>query len=208
VQVKEIIPRPRQISYEMTRRSDAKRWLSAVRAVIEGQAPPPDAGMAPALWLECMARPRINDPHSASASVMINADPATVWEAVHSPETLRGLGPPHPVYSGYVPGTRRGQAGEMQYFIARRSDGQLTGNVVVVTETSGQRSTRTHTLGGTGEQYYLLTPESESGPTRLDLTCRWPAPKRTNDGEAVRSKITDALQEAASAYKSVIEAAG
>lgn len=127
-----------------------------------------------------MVRPHIDCAQTTSASVLINADPATVWEAVHSPETARILRSSPAVYSGYVPGTPQGEAGEMQYVVRRRDDGQLTGHVVVVSEISGQHSALTHDLGAYQvETRYVLTPESESGPTRLDLTYRWPAPKLT-----------------------------
>jgi hypothetical protein len=95
----------------------------------------------------------------------------------------------------------------MQYFVNRRENGQLTGSVVVVSETSGQRSTLMHRLGRVQvELHYLLTPESESGPTRLDLTCRWPAPKQTGAAEAVSSKIAESMQALVTDYKSLIEA--
>jgi hypothetical protein len=207
VRVKEIVPRQQVIDYEVKRRNDIRSWLSAVRAVIEGRAPWPGADMAADLRQACMARPRINDAQSTSASALISADPATVWDAVHSPETARILGPWHATYSGYVPGTPQGEEGEMQYFIHRR-DGQLSGAVVVVTEISGQRSALAHVLGPLQlEEHYLLTPESESGPTRLDLTFRWPA-RLTTAAEATRSQMAEAVQGLASDYKSLIEAAG
>jgi hypothetical protein len=111
VQVKEIVPRQRRIEYESVRRNDVKRWLSAVRAVIEGRARPPSAEFSAELRKACTARPPIIDPQGASASVLIDADPATVWDAVHSPETVRRFSPPRPIYAGYVPGTRKGRSG-------------------------------------------------------------------------------------------------
>jgi hypothetical protein len=94
----------------------------------------------------------------------------------------------------------------MQYFVNRRANGQLTGGVVVVSETSVQRSALVHLLGPRQlEQHYLLTPESESGPTRLDLTNRWPAPALPDAAEAARSHMAAALQTIVSDYKSLIE---
>jgi hypothetical protein len=205
VQVKEIVPRQQKIDYEVRRRNNVKGWLSAVRAVIEGRMPWPGADMAADLRQACMNPPRITIPQSTSASTLISADPATVWDAVHSPDTTRTLGLSHAIYSGYVPGTPQGEAGEMQYFISRRDDSQLIGSLVVVTETSGQRSALTHALGPTQlETRYLLTPESDSGPTRLDLTFRWQKPELTNAAEATRS-VAEAVQTLASGYKSLIE---
>ncbi len=202
VRVKEIVPRQQVIDFEVKRRNDIKSWLSAVRDVIEGRARWPGADMPAGLRQACMARPRITIAQSTSASALISADPATVWDAVHSPETARILGPSHAIYSGYVPGT-----GELQYFVHRR-DGQLRGDVVVVTEINGQRSALTHVLGPLQlEEHYLLAPESDSGPTRLDLTFRWPA-KLTDAADAARSQMAEAMQAPASDYKSLIETAG
>lgn len=209
VRVKEIVPRQRVIDFEMKRRNDIKSWLSAVRAVIEGHAPWPGADMPAGLRQACLARPQMSNPQSASASVLISADPATVWDAVQSPETARIVGPRPATYSGYVPSTPQGEAGEMQYFISRAADGQLTGDAVVVTEISDQRSALTHALGPLQfEERYLLTPESESGPTKLDLTFRWQAPKLTDAAAATRSQLAEAVQAQASDYKSLIETAG
>jgi hypothetical protein len=205
VRVKEIVPRQRLIDFESARRSYISKWLSAIRAVIEGRAQWPDAGMPARLQQACMARPPIKEwwCASASASALISAAPVTVWEAVQSPETARSLGPSPAIYSGYVPGTPRGEAGEMQYFVSRRTDGQLRAAVVVVSETSAQRSALTHLLGPIQfEQHYLLTPESESGPTRLELACRWAsAPTPADTVEAARSS----MQALVSDYKSLIE---
>jgi hypothetical protein len=209
VRVTEVVPRQQLIDFEQNRRSDFKAWLTAVRAVIEGRARWPDAGMPATLRQACTARPPIKDwwCASASASALIGADPVTVWDAVQSPDTARVLGPSPPIYSGYVPGTPQGEAGEMQYFVNRGANGQLTGQVVVVSETSAQRSVLTHLLGPIQfEQHYLLTPESESGPTRLELTCRRPAaPKPADAAEAAKSKMAEALQALVNDYKSLIE---
>jgi hypothetical protein len=207
VQVKEVVPRQQELGFEIRRRNEIKSWLSAVRAVIEGRATWPGADMPADLRLASMARPHIEDPERASGSVLINADRTTVWEAVHSPETARDLGPSPAIYSGHVPGTPQAEPGEMQYFISRDS-GQLTGRVVVVTEISWQRAATTYLLGPLQiEQSYLLTPESELGPTRLDLGFRWPAAMLTDAPEVARSQIAEGVQMQASSYKSLIETA-
>jgi hypothetical protein len=197
----------RKSSYKTKQVEHLRRWLSAVRAVIEGRAPAPGAEMAGPLRQACMARPRISDACSASASATINADPARVWDAVHSPNSARFVGPRRAIYSGYVPGTPQGQQGEMQYYIHDDGNGRHS-EVLVVTETSGQRSAVAHVLGGTLEQQYLLTSEFETGPTRLDLKCRWPAPKLADSGKAAEVQMTEALRKGASDYKSLIEGAG
>jgi hypothetical protein len=208
VEVTETVPPMRKSGYETERRNHLRRWLSAVRAVIEGRAAAPGAEMAGPLRQACMTRPRINDACSASASATINADPASVWEAVHSPDSARFVGSRPAICSGYVPGTPQGEQGEMQYFIHEGENGRHSGSIAVVTETTRQRSAVTHVLGGILEQQYLLTPESESGPTRLDLTCRWPAPKQADSMKAAESQMTEELRKMAGDYKSLIEAAG
>jgi len=211
VEVSGIVPRDNKIGYEARRRAEVKAWLSAMAAVIEGRTPWPDAKMPPDLRQKCLARPQMNDPLSASASVLISAGPGAVWDAVHSPETARIVGPRPPVYAGYVPDTPRGEAGEMQYHISRRASGQLIGTLAVVTEVTDQRSALTHIVGhGLHlDQHYLLTPESQSGPTRLDLTCRLLQPKSAaGTAEAARSQMAESLKKVASDYKSLIEEAG
>jgi hypothetical protein len=208
VRVKEVVPRQQKIDYEVKRRKNVKRWLSAVRAVIDGRASWPGADMPADLRQACMDPPRMTIPQSTSASTLISADPATVWDAVHSPETARTLGPSPAIYSGYVPGTPQGEAGEMQYFISRRDDSQLYGSLVVVTETFGQRGALTHALGPYPfETRYLLTPESDSGQTRLDLTFRWQKPELIDPAEAT-GRMAEAAQTLASGYKSLIETVG
>jgi hypothetical protein len=115
VRLTEVVPRQQLINFEQTRRNDVKAWLAAVRAVSEGRARWPDAGMPATLRQACMARPPIKDWWcvSASASALISADPVTVWNAVQSPETARSLGVPPPTYSGHVPGTPQGEAGAL-----------------------------------------------------------------------------------------------
>jgi hypothetical protein len=96
----------------------------------------------------------------------------------------------------------------MQYHINRRADGHLTGHIVVVTEMSSRRNALTHTLGPRPvEQRYELTSESESGPTRLDLMCRWPAPTPTAAAESARSQMAEVMESMANGYKSQIEKA-
>lgn len=208
VRVKEIVPRREELGLELRRRKEVKGWLSAVSAVIEGRARWPGLEVPTSLLEASRAQPRIVAAQSASTSVLINAGPATVWDAIQSPEVARNLGPSPAIYIGHVPGTPEGEAGEMQYFVSRRSDGQLTGQVVVVTEMTKQRSALACLLGPTQfEQHYLLTPESDSGPTRLDLTFRWPAPKRADAAEAAGSQMTEAVEVYARDYKSLIEAA-
>jgi len=206
VRVTEMVPRFRSIDFEVKRRSDIKSWLSAMRAVTEGRARWPGTGMPARLRKACMAQPRIIIAQSASASALISADPATVWDAVHSPESARFLGTSPPIYSGYVPGTPQGQAGEMQYFIDRRADGPFTGQVVVVTETADQRSALACRLGlFQFEQHYQLTPESESGPTRLNLTFRWATPETTDAAKTAATQMAESVQAVASGYKSLVE---
>jgi hypothetical protein len=99
----------------------------------------------------------------------------------------------------------------MQYHISRRANGELIGTLEVATEVTDQRSalTRTVGLGLHLDQHYLLTSESQSGPTRLDLTCRLLQPKPApGTAEAAGSQMAESLKQAASDYKSLIEEAG
>jgi hypothetical protein len=203
VRVKEVVPRHREIGFELKRRKDVKSWLSAVRAVIEGRARWPEADISTGLLAACTVRPRIDDAQTTSASVSVSADPASVWDAIASPDFARFLDPSSTIHSGYVPGTPREEPGEMQYFVDRRNGGQLTGSIVVVSEISRQHNVLTHPLGQVQfEQGYELAPESESGSTLLTVTFRWPLTKLT---AAARSQMPTAAQTAVSGYKSAIE---
>jgi hypothetical protein len=97
----------------------------------------------------------------------------------------------------------------MQYHILRRSDGKLDGDIIAVDEISEPRSALTHVLSGAlqVEQSYLLTPGSDTGPTRLDLTCRWSAPKTADVREAVKSRMSQSLDVWVKEYKALIESA-
>ena len=201
------VPRQQKIDYERKRSKAVKGWLVAIRAVIEGRARWPGADMRADLVQKCVAQPPIARAQTASASVLIDADSAVVWDAVHSPETAQRLGDWPPIYSGYVSGTPHGEIGEMQYFVRRRGDGQLTGQIVVATEVNPRQSALARVVGTPQiEQQYLLTPESDSGPTRLDITWRWQAPERADAAEAARSQMAEAIRGYASGYKSLVEA--
>jgi hypothetical protein len=93
VGVKEVVPRQQEIGFEMKRRADLESWLSAVRAVIEGRAPWPGSNMDADLRRACTTRPHMDHARCVSASALISANPATVWDAVHSPDTARVLAP-------------------------------------------------------------------------------------------------------------------
>jgi hypothetical protein len=94
----------------------------------------------------------------------------------------------------------------MQYFVNRRDDGQLIGHIVVVTDINAPRSALTHVLGPALEQRYVFTPESESGPTQLEVTFSWPG-RQTGAADEARSRMAQAAQKLVSGYKAVIETA-
>ena len=206
VEFSDIVLRHRKIYHEEARRTEAKAWLSALRAVIEGRAPWPKAQMPPDLRQKCLARPQMEHSLSVSRAVLISAAPSAVWNVVRSPETAQGS---YPVdHSGYVPGTPRGEAGEVQYYIFRRSNGERASAFEAVTQTAHQRSALVQTigLGQHIEGHLLVTPESRSGPTRLDKTCRWHEPEPSaRTAEAARSQVAEGINKMISDYKSLLE---
>jgi hypothetical protein len=168
------VGRHRQAGAEIRLRVSLRTWLQALREVIEGRAPAPGGEILADVHAACMTGLTAEEWQSITAAALIDAYPDVVWNAVHSPDTARIIGPAPAGYSGYVPGTPIGEAGEMQYFVSRDATGLLQGSAAAVTEYAGRRRAVTHTIGPPGiEIVYLLT--AIAGQTQLELTYRWPA---------------------------------
>lgn len=178
-------------------------WLAGVCAVIEGRQPWPGQGMPAYVRRAFADRPALEVTDGVSAAVLIAAPLGVVWEAVWAPETLR-LVEPGWVVGGQVPGTPEQEVGEMQYFICRGADSQLTLNVLIVRELSYQHSALTENVSQRHVQtHHLVTPEA--GRTRLELTHRWAKAAMTVYGEQLRNVMSESVQTMVNGYKSAIE---
>jgi hypothetical protein len=92
----------------------------------------------------------------------------------------------------------------MPYVIVRDADGRLMGSASIVRELAEGRSVLTQRLEPPHfEVRYVVAPAP--GGTRLELTMCWPDAPVTDEGEALRGRLVQALQESAAAYQAAIE---
>jgi hypothetical protein len=95
----------------------------------------------------------------------------------------------------------------MPYVIVRPDDGRLIASVSMIRELDEGRSVLTQRL----EPPYLETRyrlAAAPGGTRLELTMCWPDGPVTDQGEQLRSRLAQALQQTASAYQAALERGG
>jgi uncharacterized protein YndB with AHSA1/START domain len=185
-------------------------WLAGIREVAEGRAPLPDGKMPAELQAACTPPALAGRLASASASALIAAPGDVVWEAIYEPEssaTLMSSG--GPVDAGVVPGTPQGQAGEVQYFIARHDNGTVLPVLRMVRDIAAGSFALFCVLGTQGtlvgkpglEMLHQVAPD---GPrTRLVVTFRWPS--NVPNGRSVGKSMARTAQARASALKNLIE---
>jgi hypothetical protein len=201
---------------------DFRAWISALKDVAEGRQPWPEAGIPTALRQANAARPVFASPQGTSVAVLIAAPLDAVWRAVRAPGIPADPRQPYTmICAGRVPGTAERTVGAMPYVIVRHADGQLSASVSMVKEVaegrlahgqpadgqlSGGRSALAQRLEPPHfEMHYLVEPAA--GGTRLTQTLRWPDAPVTDEGEQLRSRLTQAVQQSANAYKTAIEQA-
>src|SRR5262249_20223891 len=103
-----------------------------------------------------------------------------------------------------VPGAPQRQPGEMRYVIIRHADGPLLASASIVRDLAEGRSVVTQRLEPPHYQMrYRLEPAP--GGTRLEPTMVRARAPGTGNGEQLRSRLTQALQQTASAYQAAIE---
>ncbi len=156
-------------------------------------------------WLSALAD---TSPQGTSTAVLISASPDVVWQAIRAPGIPADPRQPYTaICAGRVPGTPERQAGEMPYVIVRHADGRLIASVSMVRELAEGRSVVVQRLEPPHyEVQYRVEPAP--GGTRLELTMCWPDAPVTDQGEQLRSRLAQALQETASAYQAAIEPGG
>jgi hypothetical protein len=184
---------------------DLRAWISALADVLEGRRPWPESGAPVAIQQACAARPAFTSPQGTSVSVLIDARPEVVWQAVRAPGIPADPGQPYTaICAGRVPGTPERRVGEMPYVIVRHADGRLSASVSMVRELAEGHSALAQRLEPPHfEMQYRIQPAA--GGTRLELTLRWPDGPVTDEGEQLRRRLTQSVQQSANAYQSVIE---
>jgi hypothetical protein len=202
------VPREDKLDHQAFWRKSLKAWHSGLADVAEGRRPWPEAGIPAPVWQACASRPVLTSPQGTSTAVLISASPDVVWQAVRTPGTPAGPGQPWTVIgAGRVPGAPEGQPGEMPYVIVRPDDGALITSVAMGRELDEGRSVLTQRLEPPYlEMRYRLA--AAPGGTRLELTMCWPDAPLTDQGEQLRSRLTQALQQTAGAYQAALERGG
>jgi hypothetical protein len=191
---------------------DFRAWISALKDVAEGRQPWPEAGIPGAIWRACAARPVLASPQGTSVAVLIAAPADVVWHAIRAPGIPEDPSQPYTMTgAGRVPGTPERTVGAMPYVIVRHADGRLSVSVSMLKEltegssTDGRSALRQRLDPPYFEMQYRVQPAA--GGTRMELTMRWPDAPVTDEGEQLRSRLTQAMQQSASAYKTAIEQA-
>jgi hypothetical protein len=135
---------------------------------------------------------------------VIDAPPDVVWQAVRAPRPPADPGESYTILSAdRVPGTPPRQAGEMRYAVVRHADGRLSASASTLREIEEGRSALTQRLEPPHfEMQYLVAPAGRG--TRLELTLRWPDAPVTDEGEQLRSRLTQAVRQTAGAYQAAI----
>jgi uncharacterized protein YndB with AHSA1/START domain len=178
-------------------------WLAGLREVAEGRAPNPGPGMPESLRLRCTPGAPLRKPATVSASALIAAPPADVWNRISAPESSLTTNA-EIVAAGVVPGTPVRRVGEMQYFVRKDAGGWFTVQVIAVTELDPGRSELAATITIPRiETYHLITPQALG--TRLDLTVRWPGNMPGGKSKAYAREMAGALQCVVNGYRDLIE---
>ena len=194
--------------YQAFWRKELRAWLGALADVADGRRPWPEAGIPAPVRRACAGLPALTSPQGTSTEVLIGAPPDVVWQAIRVPGIPADPRQPWTaICAGHVPGAPQRQAGEMRYVIIRHADGPLLASASIVRDLAEGRSVVTQRLEPPHyEMRYRLEPAP--GGTRLELTMCWPDAPVTDKGEQLRSHLTQALQQTASAYQAAIEPGG
>jgi hypothetical protein len=175
-------------------------WLRECAAVLAGDRDWPGQEMSPDVLAALAAPLAAEDLTEASASALIAADPATVWEVVWDPATT--LPESGKVAAGFVPGRPVGRTGEIQWEINKSSrlGGALILHVYYVCDMEPGRMARVRSSGAVpGETLYHIEPVY--GGTRLSLTGRFTHLRERGQQE----KVQASMEQAAATYKVLLE---
>jgi len=193
-------PRDSKLDGEIWWGKTLRRWLDALRDVVEDRAPWPGSEMPPEVLAAFMQWPSVNDPLVVSAEAHIAAPADVVWRARSAEPASAGTA----AVKGHVPGTPKDAAEQMLYKVVVRPDGQLQLVVSLVKEVVHERRVRSQRIGAPyDEMTWVLEPDA--GGTRVELTIHWPVPTRQTDIERHRESLTAALQARALRWKAASE---
>jgi hypothetical protein len=197
------VPRQAKIDAEVEIREDLGGWLAELAAIADGRRPWPADGMPALLRQECLAAPPAPASVEASASVVTDAPPDRVAQAVSSLNVVRAVQTEHVLSCGYVPGTPADQVGGVRYFVYRLADGTLLAVASLVAASSPTAMMTRQLTPPFGETTYGWA--AEYGATRLEVTQRFPAPPAPMSQEQYEA-FQAAVTAMAGRYKAAIEA--
>jgi hypothetical protein len=147
-------------------RRQLKAWLGECREVLEGRRAWPADGLPDGVHAVCARRRPVPDaPVVVSATALISAPQARVWQTVWDPETSLLLAQ-DAVAAGHVPGTPSRQPGEMQYGIHRLPDGRLHPHLLVAQEITDGHSVMVQEAGPAGTHHHPPYPRPEMSHVR------------------------------------------
>jgi hypothetical protein len=203
--VSNVVLRPDVASAEAFGGAKVRAWARSLREIVEGRATWPGTGMPAGMREKCSALRPLKKPVQASATAVIHAPAAVVWEAVYAPESP--VDPARVAYSGRVPGTPERMTGEMRYQVRRRQDGRLIAHVGVVTEfVEGVSVVARMIAPQPAEVSNLITPVADG--TRLERVCRWPARREKSVGKEIAPALAISLKKTVENIRALVEEQG
>lgn len=200
----DVVPRLHAIVYQAYWQTQVRAWASSLRGIAEGRAQWPASEMPVSMQQKCSVPRPPRNPVQVSATAVIRAPAAAVWEAMCAPESLRLMNPGEVAYAGHVPGTPERKVGEMQCVVRRHPDRRFTANVSVVVEVAPGVSAVTQDIVPPHLQIHHLLTQVADG-TRLELKCRWPAPASKTKEKNEAADATRQLRDDAEGFKALIE---
>jgi uncharacterized protein YndB with AHSA1/START domain len=202
--VSDAVPQLQAIVYRTYWQTQVWAWGNSLRAIAEGRDPWPSPEIPVRMHDKCSIPRPPKNPVQVSASVVIHAPAAAVWEAIYAQESLRLIIPGEVAHVGHVPGTPERKAGDMHYVVRRRPEQRFTVNVAVITELVEGVSAVSQSIAPPHVQIHHRLTHVADG-TRLELKCCWPAPSSKTEEQNEMADATKQLQEQVNGYKTLIE---
>jgi hypothetical protein len=180
-----VVPRASKLDVVSDQRRELKPWLKNLSASAEGRAPWPGDGAADRVREACAAGVPATEAVECSASVTIDASPASVSQALLGPPALLRVVNAQIAYSGYVPGTPVGQVGGLRYYVHRRSNGSLLALCALVAASSPGGAIVRYVTPPFSQLTYTCEPAGAGTSLRLTFRC----PGRTGKSQDAHREL-------------------
>ena len=189
--------RPEQTFVEARWRRWLGSWLAALADALEGRAPWPSHDMPADLQRAWRANAALTDHDLTEVEGVVPAALGVVWAAVRAPTTQRGA--MEPVYTGYVPGTPPGQAGEMIYQLLPYPHDQLVAGIYLVADLADGHWVQTCRVGRPRVST-LTSIEAAGDGTKITLTGSVPA----GSSAEISQQVAAGLRARMNAYQELL----